>query len=141
MLPAAIMKAMAKRARTSGEYDSPWKEALQVYLSYFLAFFFPDIHADIDWSRGYHALDKEFHKIARKAKAGKRIADKLFKVWLKDGTEHWLLIHVEIQGDYEKAFPERMFDYNSAVRQLYNKDVVSLTVLCDDRPGWRPTTF
>src|ERR1700722_8076335 len=30
----------------------------------------------------------------------------------------------------------------STVRgQLYNKEVVSLAVLCDDRPDWRPTTF
>ena len=132
---------MAKRGPTPDEFDSPWKEALQTYLPDFLEFFFADIHADVNWSRGYESLDKEFQKIARKAKVGKRLADKLFKVWLKDGREHWLLIHVEVQGDYEKEFPERMFDYNSAVRQLYNKDVVSLAVLCDDRPDWRPTTF
>ncbi|MBI1830028.1 MAG: transposase [Planctomycetes bacterium] len=34
-----------------------------------------------------------------------------------------------------------MFNYNSAARQLYNKDVVSLAILCDDRLGWKPTTF
>src|SRR5438105_9624168 len=124
---------MAKNAPATDEYDSPWKEALQAYLPFFLTFFFADIHADIDWSRGYQSLDKEFQKIARRAKVGKRIADKLFKVWLKDGSEHWLLIHVEVQGDYEREFPERMLDYNSAARQLYNKDVVSLAVLCDDQ--------
>src|SRR4051794_26392863 len=116
---------MAKRPRIIDEFDSPWKEALQAYLPDFLVFFFADIHADIDWSRGYQSLDKEFQKIARRAKVGKRLADKLFKVWLKDGSEHWLLIHVEIQGDYETDFPARMFDYNAAARQLYNKDVVS----------------
>jgi hypothetical protein len=132
---------MAKRSRTSDDFDSPWKGALQAYFPFFLAFFFPDIHADIDWSRDYVSLDKEFQKIARRAKVGKRLADKLFKVWLKDGSEHWLLIHVEVQGDYEKEFPERMFNYNSAARQLYNKDVVSLAVLCDDGIDWRPTTY
>jgi hypothetical protein len=132
---------MARRARPSDDYDSPWKEALQVYLPSFLAFFFADIHEGIDWSRGYESLDKEFQKIARRADVGKRLADKVFKVWLKDGVEHWLLIHVEVQGDYEKGFEQRMFDYNSAVRQLYNRDVVRLAVLGDDRPGWRPTTF
>src|SRR5262249_22730919 len=79
--------------------------------------------------------------IARRARVGKRIADKLFKVWLADGSEHWLLIHIEVQSDYERDFPQRMFDYNSAARGLYNKDVVSLAVLCDDRPDWRPTSF
>jgi hypothetical protein len=132
---------MAKRIRTPDEYDSPWKEVLQAYLPAFLTFFFADIHADVDWSRGYESLDKEFQKIVRRAKVGKRIADKLFKVWLKDGSEHWLLIHVEVQGDVEAEFPRRMFEYNSAVRQLYNKDVVSLAILTDDQPDWRPTSF
>lgn len=137
---ACYIRQMARHARKD-EYDSPWKEALQALLPAFLAYFFPDIHADIDWSRGYQALDKEFEKIARRAKVGKRIADKLFKVWLKDGREHWLLIHIEVQGDAEAEFPRRIFDYNSAVRQLYNKDVVSLAILTDDQPDWRPTSF
>ena len=132
---------MAKSRKRVQEYDSPWKDTLQTFLPAFVLFFFPDIHTDIDWSRGYESLDKEFQKIARKAKVGKRIADKLFKVWLKDGTEHWLLIHIEIQGDAESEFPLRMYQYNSAARQLYNTEVISLAVLCDESPTWRPTTF
>ncbi len=132
---------MAKSRKRVQEYDSPWKDVLQAFLPAFVLFFFPDIHTDIDWSRGYESLDKEFQKIARKAKVGKRIADKLFKVWLKDGTEHWLLIHIEIQGDAESEFPLRMYQYNSAARQLYNTEVISLAVLCDESPTWRPTTF
>ena len=72
---------------------------------------------------------------------GKQVGDMLFKVWLKDGGECWLFIHIEIQGSYEKAFPRRMFEYNTAVYKLYNREVVSLAVLCDERPSWRPTTF
>ncbi|MBI1830647.1 MAG: hypothetical protein HYR84_04265 [Planctomycetes bacterium] len=77
----------------------------------------------------------------RRAKQGKRIADKLFKVWLKDGVECWVLVHVEIQGDAEKEFAKRMFEYHVAIRQMYNQDVVSLAALCDDEPQWRPGTF
>ncbi len=125
----------------SDDFDSPWKEALQRYLPSFLLFFWPDIHADVDWSRGYESLDKEFQQIIRRAKTGKRLADKLFKIWLKDGAERWLLIHIEIQGAYEKDFARRMFDYNLAAWQLYGESVVSLAVLCDDRADWRPNTF
>jgi hypothetical protein len=132
---------MAKRAPEPDDFDSPWKEALQRYLPSFLQFFWPDIHADIAWERGYESLDKEFQQIVRRAHLGKRLADKLFKIWLHDGVERWLLIHVEIQGDYEKEFAARMFDYNVAARQLYGKTVVSLAVLCDDRPEWRPNSF
>jgi hypothetical protein len=126
---------MSKRLPTPDDYDSPWKEALQVFLPAFLDFFFPDVHADLDWSRGYEALDKEFQKIARRAKVRKQFVDKLFKVWLKDGAEHWLLIHIEVQGDREQDFPERMFNYNSAVRQLYNKVVPAQLVEGESPPA------
>src|SRR5687767_5520353 len=107
---------MTKRAPRSDDFDSPWKEALQRYLPYFLQFFWPDIYADIAWERGYESLDKEFQQIVRRAHLGKRLADKLFKIWLHDGVERWLIIHVEVQGDYEKEFAGRMFDYNLAAR-------------------------
>ena len=136
---------MAKRHRrldaSTLELDSPWKEALQRFLEQFLAFFFPEIHAAIDWRRRYQALDKEFQQIVREAAAGTVLADKLFRVWRKDGRETWLLIHIEIQGQVDAAFPERMFRYNVRAWELYGHTVVSLAVLCDDRPDWRPNHF
>ena len=114
---------------------------MQKYLPFFLAFFFPDIHADIDWSRGYEALDKEFQQILRRAKLGKRLADKLFKIWLRDGSDCWILIHLKIQSEQEKAFPRRMFEYHLVIRRLYNREVVGLALLCDDHPNWKPTKF
>jgi ribosomal protein S10 len=130
-----------KSQKDTDDFDSPWKDALQLYFRSFHAFFFADIHAGIDWSRGYEALDKEFQQIVRQAKRGKSLADKLFKVWLLDGSECWLLIHVEVQGKHEALFPERMFNYNVAARRLYNQTVVSLAILCDEQSNWRPTTF
>ena len=35
------------------DWDSPWKETLQHFLRAVLAFFFPDLHDAIDWSKGY----------------------------------------------------------------------------------------
>jgi hypothetical protein len=55
----------------------------------FLAFFFPEVHAAIDWSRPCEALDKELQQIMSESELGLRLADKLFKVWLKDGQEVW----------------------------------------------------
>jgi hypothetical protein len=132
---------MAKPALDASDFDSPWKEALDQFLDAFLAFFFPAIHADVDWTRGHEALDKEFQQIIQNAGLGKRLADKLFKVWLRDGLEQWLLIHVEVQGDYESIFSERMFVYNVRAFLLYNRPVVSLAVLTDEQPEWRPNHF
>ena len=132
---------MAQRGAAIADYDSPWKVALHKYLQRFLAFFFPQIDADIDWALGYEALDKEFQQIVRRAQVGKQVADMLFKVWLKKGGECWLFIHVEVQGSYEKDFSRRMFDYNTSAYKLYNREVVSLAVLCDGRASWRPSAF
>ena len=132
---------MAKKASTASDWDSPWKEALDHFLERFLAFFFPAVHKAIYWNRGYEALDKEFQQIVREAETGKVFADKLFKVWRKDGQESWLLIHIEIQGQKEYIFPGRMFDYNVRARQLHRRPVVGLAVLCDDNPDWRPDRF
>jgi len=77
-------------------YDSPWKEILTAYFEQFMAFFFPKIARDIDWSRGYISLDKELRQITREAKTGERLADKLFQIWKKSGEETWVLAHVEM---------------------------------------------
>src|SRR5207248_10602115 len=58
-----------------------------------------------------------------------------------DGQECWLLIHIEVQGQPEAGFAERMFVYNYRAYDLYNRPVVSLAVLCDAQPQWRPDRF
>jgi hypothetical protein len=123
------------------DQDTPWKELLEQFLPQFLAFFFPSIFAALDWSKGYESRDKELHQIARKARVGRRLADKLFKVWLKNGEEAWILIHIEIQGQREKWFGERMYIYNYRVYDRFRKPVVSLAVLCDGNPRWKPDGF
>ncbi len=127
--------------RVPDELDSPWKEALDLFLEPFLALLFPHVHAAVDWSKGYESLDKELQRIAKDAQVGERRADKLFKVWQQDGEEAWLLVHVEIQGDPEPEFPERMYVYGYRIYDRYRRPPVSLAVLCDDRPGWRPDRF
>jgi Putative transposase, YhgA-like len=104
---------MRKHSSAKADFDSPWKEALDYFLQPFLAFFFPHVHAGIDWSKGYEALDKELHQIARSARSRKALADKLFKVWRQNAQEAWLLIHIEVQGQPEDDFPLRMFRYNT----------------------------
>jgi hypothetical protein len=131
------------RARTApgADYDSPWKEALDRYFEPCMAFFFPHAHADIDWTRGHEMLDKELQPIVRQAKHGRRYVDKLVKVWLKTGEEKWLLIHVEVQGSKEADFPVRMHVYNHRIFDRYGREVISLAILADEDPGWRPNRY
>jgi len=92
------------------EHDNPWKEAVENLFEDFLSFFFPHIHRDIDFSKGYHFLDKELQKFSKSNKIGRRFGDKLVKVYLVNGSEKWLLIHLELQGYKQKKFPERMYE-------------------------------
>lgn len=125
----------------TSDYDSPWKEALERYFPQFLEFFFPQIHAEIDWSRGWTFLDKELQQVVRDAELGRRLVDKLVKVWKLDGTETAILIHIEVQGQRESDFAERMFVYHYRLRDRYNFPVVNLAVLADENASWRPTQY
>ena len=82
---------------------------LASYFQDFMAFFFPEAYAEIDWSREPVFLDKELQQITQDAEIGRRYVDKLVKVWRKNGEESWVLMHVEIQSQPENIFPERMF--------------------------------
>jgi hypothetical protein len=93
------------------DFDSPWKEALDIFFEPFMQLFFPQAHAEIDWARGWESLDKELQKIAPEAETGRRYVDKLVKVWLKNGVEQWLLIHIEVQMTDEAGFPQRIYVY------------------------------
>jgi hypothetical protein len=129
------------RTEPATDYDGAWKEALDRFFEACVAFFFPLVHADIDWSRGYETLDKELQKVVRQARQGRRYVDKLVKVWLKTGEEAWLLIHVEVQTWKEADFPKRMHVYNYRLFDRYEREVISLAILADDDPNWRPTEF
>ncbi len=84
---------MSKIKPEPADFDSSWKDILDVFLHWFMLLFFPKIHEDIDWSRGYESLEKELQKIANEATVGKRYVDKLLKVYRKNGKEAWVYSH------------------------------------------------
>src|SRR5262249_11516950 len=123
------------------DYDSPWKEALDSFFEPCLAFFFPQAHAEIDWARGYEMKDKELQQIEPDAEHGRRVVDKLVKVWLKSGEEGWLLIHIEVQTGREGEFARRMYVYNYRIFDRHDREVISLAILADEDASWRPDHF
>jgi Domain of unknown function (DUF4351) len=123
------------------DQDAPWKIILRNYFQEAIEFFFPDTARLIDWSRGIEFLDKELVQIAIEAKIGRRYADQLVKVWLKQGKEAILLIHAEIQAKPEANFGERMLVYNLRIFNLLHRPVVSLAILCDGDRRWRPNRY
>jgi Domain of unknown function (DUF4351) len=121
--------------------DVPWKQILESYFPQFMAFFFPAAHDQIDWSRGFEFLDVELQQVTREAETGKRIVDKLAKVFLFDGSENWILIHIEVQNQKEDGFGERIYVYSGRLFDKFKKPVASFAVLGDTDANWRPDHF
>jgi hypothetical protein len=126
---------------SSIDYDGAWKEALGLYLEPFLRLCFPIVHAGIDWQHRPIPLDKELHEIVRDAQTGRRHVDKLFRVVRRDGVEEWLLIHIEVQSQPDPRLSERMYRYHHRIADRYDRPVVSLAVLADQAPRFRPGLY
>ncbi len=92
--------------RTVSDYDNAWKEAIETYFEEFMLFFFPHIHKDIDFSKDFTFLDKEFQKIVKDSDDKKRYADKLVRVCLRNGKEKLILIHIEVQAGKKQVLKQ-----------------------------------
>lgn len=77
----------------------------------FLRFLYSSADDIFDLERDIEFMDKELLAIVpnRERKKGKRIADLLAKVFLKDGTEKWILVHTEIEAGSQEDFAFRLF--------------------------------
>ena len=123
------------------EFDAPWKKILDIYFENFIEYCWPEQYLEIDWKKGYKSLDKELTKIARDAPITNRVVDKLIEVYRKSGEEAYVLIHMEVQGQPDLHFEERMFTYRYRLRDLYKKPIASLAILIDTDEKWRPNTY
>ncbi|MEK9703508.1 MAG: Rpn family recombination-promoting nuclease/putative transposase [Deltaproteobacteria bacterium] len=72
------------------------------------------------------------------AEFGTRFVDTLAQVQSRSGEAGLVYIHVEIQGQREAAFAQRMFTYNYRLFDRYGLPILSLAVLSDEEPHWRP---
>ncbi len=123
------------------DYDSPWKEVSGRFFPQLVEFFAPDLYAIIDWSADYEFLEQELREMLRDAETGPRRVDKVVKVRTLAGKPLYLVLHVEIQVSRESAFPRRMLVYFYRLYDLYPEQVVSLAILADEEPDWRPESY
>ena len=63
------------------------------------------------------------------------------QVWRRDGTDVWVLVHIEVQGQPERDFGQRMFVYYYRIFDRYERPIMSAAVLADEQADWRPTRF
>ena len=110
-------------AKTKLSYDIFWKDLITIMLEDFIAFCMPDLHKQIDYTVEPVFLEQEFDKlISDLKKRGIKFCDKLVKVRLKDGTDKWLFIHIEIQKNPDTKLPVRMFIYFYRIYDKYGID-------------------
>jgi hypothetical protein len=122
------------------DYDNPWKAAIEHYFRPFMELLFPAIASQIAWEKEYTFMDKELQKITRDAQVGKLFADKLVRVYRRDGSELYVMIHVEVQNQEQAQFGNRMLVYNCRLSDQYKVPIVSLAVLGDESQHWRPNS-
>ncbi|HAI68702.1 MAG TPA: cytosolic protein [Gammaproteobacteria bacterium] len=127
--------------KNATEYDSPWKEIIEQFFEDFMIFFFPKVHQEIDWTVKPEFLEQELQKVMRDAVTKTRRVDKLVKVWLTNGHEILLYIHIEVQSQRDSRFEERMFIYHYRLYDRYGPQVTSLAILGDDIEVWRPRSY
>lgn len=136
-------------------YDSPWKVSVERLFPHFVEFFFPEIHALIDWSRRFKFLAQELQQIsagiegelnkqARAYARGKRAplrVDLLVEVYFNDGHKGRILLHLEIQNERDPFFDERLFVYHYRIFDKTREPVITLALLTDFDAAWRPGKY
>ncbi|HLZ89010.1 MAG TPA: hypothetical protein VKQ52_17265 [Puia sp.] len=123
--------------------DILWKVIMEEVFSDLLRFIFSDADQVYDMERGFEYLDKELAEMHPQPdeETDTRFADKLVKVYHRDGEEEWVLLHIEIQGDTTKRgeFSQRMYEYFYRIRDRYRRPVSAIAVFIGkngrDMPG------
>ena len=108
-----------------------------------LRFLYPQADEIFDFGKPIVPVDKEFMKLApnRKNRKGKRNADLLVEVSLRNGEQTLVLIHMEIESGNDKNFPVRMFDYYYHIRDRYGKPILSIAIFIGNKRQNRPGEY
>ncbi len=121
--------------------DTLWKEIIKDLFEDFITFFIEDLAKEIDFSKSITFLDKELFKLSSKAENPNRDADLLVRVFLRNGKEKIVLIHIEVQGYKDENFPKRMFTYYYRILDMFEEDITAIAVLTDGDKNYKPDRY
>lgn len=139
MTEYAANNILTQEQQEAFDYDELWKDFIADFWREILEKFIPGLYIKADLNHEPEFLDKELHDILaafndNDDKTPKRYVDKLLKIFLKDGGEEWVLLHIEIQDKGGEDFALRMFRYYCLLFTHYNKNPVALAILTAGRP-------
>lgn len=134
---------MKNENRPRRKNDEMLKGAFEENFFDFLRFVYPDADKILDFNKAPQFMDKELHAIIpdRERKNDKRIADLLAKLYLKDGTEKWILLNVEVEGGKDADFAYRIYQYNYRIRDRYSVSVATIAVFTGGERQPRPGEY
>lgn len=122
------------------DYDGMWKEFTRYFWRDILHDFIPGLYSKADLEREAEFLDKELQEIIADdtkeevGKSSKRYVDCLLKIYLKDGKEEWVLLHIEIQGRGGEMISLRMFRYHCLIFLRHKRHPAAIAILTAKRP-------
>jgi len=137
------MMTNKKRSKPSKQNDELLKGAFEENFSDFLRFLYPNADNLFDFSKNIQFMDKELLAIVpdRDRKKGKRVADLLAKVFLKDGTEKHIMLNTEIEGGRDAEFAKRIYQYNYRIWDRYDISVATIAVYTGSRKQPKPCEY
>lgn len=123
--------------------DILWKGIIEVVAPEMLLFLFKDAASIFDQEKGFEFLDKELLELfpEQAKQGGNRLVDKLIKIHTLDGTEKWILLHIEVQGGDTKDFAERMFAYFYRIYDRYKVKITAVAIFTGPKSQKTPTEF
>ena len=120
-----------------------WKGILEDVFDDFMRFLSPESESVLDLDRRFEFLDKELEQVfpPEDDAYAPKVVDKLVKVFTKSGKEEWILVHVEVQGQYQQDFARRMFTYFYRILDKYQKQITAYAIFTESIEKERPDTF
>jgi hypothetical protein len=117
------------------DFDTFWKETLDS-VQIAIEFFFPKLYPLVDWTHDYKPLEQELRNLRVQGKKGEKRIDKLFRLKLLDGTDHFIYIHFEAELKPDASFPRRVFEYFCKLIARYGLIKCSvMTLYVGDKPS------
>ncbi|MCH1624418.1 hypothetical protein [Fredinandcohnia quinoae] len=123
------------------DYDGLWKKVIGDLFEEFILFFAPDLFEAIDFMKGHDFLEQELFQEIIKVKKGRNYVDKVVKVYLKDGLEKYILIHIEVQGSQDPELSKRMFQYFYRLYDRFSTEVYAIAVVTDVSHSFQPEPY
>ena len=123
------------------DHDALWKDLIERFFYPMLLRAIPTLYHDADTTKPVRFLDKELRQVIKRVGEKAKVADYLVDIPLKDGTNTWILLHLEIQGKDGGNLASRMYHYRSLIFVMYKRPMAALAIITDDRPADEETYY